>query len=442
MHRLVLFSCLSLSAATLPAQFTGFWEARPSLAIARQEVGVAVLAGKLYVAGGILANRQGSAAVEVFDPATERWTRIADMPLRLHHHGICAVGNKLYQIGGYVDGTFTPTVQCHSWDPVTGLWTRIADLPFARGGSVAVAIGRKIYIAGGVEQTEGVSNTLAIYDVATNRWSSGARMSFRREHLAAAALGGKLHVVGGRRGGALYSFHERYDPATNTWTTLAAMPTARGGNAAAAFDGRLIVVGGEAFSPSRVFRETEEYDPATNTWRRLRDMMLPVHGIQVAQLGADLLVAGGGVRAGFSTTAAVTAFRDLPSGVVAYGTSAAACRGAIVLSVNEAPKPGARSFAFVSSAYAPPSTAALLLLSGSQDRGGTALLGARLHVGLQPLITIGAATDVAGAMAVPIAIPFSARGWRVFVQSVFVNTQSCTNGQLLSSSRALDVTIL
>lgn len=441
MHR-TLVPAVLLLAAGLPAQFKGFWERRPNLSTARQEVGAAVLGGKVYVAGGLLANQGATPTVESFDPRTGRWTRIADMPFALHHLGFCAAGGKLYQMGGYVGASFAPTFQCNCWDPATNKWTRIADLPRARGAFVAVAIGGKIYCPGGVEQTVGLSNTLAIYDPVTNKWSFGASMATRREHLAAAEVGGKLYVAGGRARLNNNNVLERYDPASNRWATLAPMPTARGGNGAAALDGKLIVVGGEAFSPNRVFPQTEEYDPATDRWRSLENMLVPAHGIYPVTLGKDMLVAGGGLQAGFSVTNQVTALRRLPTGVERYGKSTPACNGGIGMGVSEPPRAGAASFAFAASPNGPPSTGGVLLLGGTQDLAGTIVLGFRLHVGLQPpLILLATATDATGAARLPVPIPAGARGARLFGQLAFANTPACQGAGPLSASDALDTTI-
>ncbi|MFQ5504687.1 MAG: Kelch repeat-containing protein [Planctomycetota bacterium] len=430
-----------LLASTCPAQYKGFWENRPRLGIARQELGGAVLGGKVYVGGGLDLSRNGLRSVEVFDPRTARWTRIADMPIALHHLGMCAVGGKLYQIGGYVGSSFSPTQMCHRYDPTANRWTRIADLPRARGAFVAVAIGGKIYAVGGVERQTflTVVGRLTVYDPASNRWSTLAAMPTAREHLAAAAIGGKLYVAGGRIRGLLRNQLEVFDPTTGRWTTLAPMPTARGGNGASVLDGKLIVVGGEA---SRNFRETEEYDPVTNRWRRLRDMSVPLHGIYPVSLGKDLIVAGGGTRPGFAATNVVIAFRRLPSGVARYGTHTPACKGRILMSVTTGPVAGSGSFSFASSPNGPPGTGGVLALGGHQDLPGTVLLGFRLHVSLKaPLVLLPAATGASGEGRLALPIPPGTRGIRFFNQFVWANTPACRGNGPFSASDALDVTI-
>jgi len=428
----LLFAC-----PTVRAQYLGFWERRPKLATARQEVAAAVLNGKVYVGGGLLANRSATASVEVYDPKTEKWGRIPDLPMRLHHFGMCALGGKLYQLGGYVNNSFTPTALCHSYDPATGKWTQVVSLPLARGAFVAVVIADKIYAVGGVEQLNGVTGRLTVYDPKTDKWTILSPMPTAREHLGAAAIDGVLYVAGGRRG-VLYNQLEAYDPKTDRWTRLPAMPTARGGNGAAALAGKLIVAGGEG---PRIYPEVEEYDPKTRKWTKLANMIVPMHGIYPVTIGNEVFVAGGATSPGYAAVNDVISFRYLPDGVERYGVSTSACKGAISAEVTSAPVAG-QSFQLVSSPAGPPASPGLLVLGATADRAGTVLLGLRLHVLLAPpLLLLNVVTDASGESRVPLFLPAATRGARVFGQFVWVNPATCLGPAPLSASDALDLTI-
>src|SRR5688500_3186788 len=103
----------------------------PSLLVPRQEVGVAVLDGKIYVVGGM----QGGVAlssVDVFDPTTRKWAFAASLPTpALDHVGAATVGGKLYILGGLGPGNSVQTL--FEYDPGRNRWTRKADMPTARG---------------------------------------------------------------------------------------------------------------------------------------------------------------------------------------------------------------------------------------------------------------------------------------------------------------------
>ncbi len=294
-----------LTATVAAAQGKGVWETRPSLAIPRQEVAAAVLDGRVYVAGGLGRDTSALSSVERFDPSTNRWTRVADLPVTLHHFGLAALGGKLYAIGGYTRSFSTHSAAVFSYDPSNDRWSTVAPLPRRRGSPVATTIGNRIYVVGGVVPGAGVVGDLTAYDPTTDRWTTLASMPTPREHLAAAAVGGELWVAGGRAG-ANFAMLESYDPTLDRWRRHADMPTARGGNGGAELFGRLVVVGGEG---SRIFPEAEEYDPRTDTWRTLTPMTIGLHGIYPVRVGDEIWVPGGGTVPGFGATDAVLAFR-------------------------------------------------------------------------------------------------------------------------------------
>ena len=284
-----------------PAFAGSAWVALAPVITPRQEIAVAAANGRVYIFGGISAQRTILTTVEEYDPATNRWSFVAPLPAPLHHAAAATVGDAIYIIGGYATLAFTPVSTVFRYDTRTDSWTRVADLPRARGALAAATIDGKIYAVGGVPGTR----ELTVYDPATDRWSDLPSMPTGREHLAAAAVGGKLYVAGGRLAGNTSAF-ESFDPVTATWTALPPLPTARSGLAAAAVGDRIYVFGGEGnrATPTGVFAEAEVYDVATNTWSRELDMALPRHGIGAAAIGSRIYIPAGSPLEGFGTTSA------------------------------------------------------------------------------------------------------------------------------------------
>ena len=52
---------------------SGFWASIPPMPTARQEVGVAAVEGRVYVAGGLDASGTGRNTLEIFDTRTGQW---------------------------------------------------------------------------------------------------------------------------------------------------------------------------------------------------------------------------------------------------------------------------------------------------------------------------------------------------------------------------------
>jgi N-acetylneuraminic acid mutarotase len=297
--------CLLVSSASLlvAGEPEDTWIDLPPLPLARQEVGVAALEGKVYVVGGILPDRSATGLVSRFDTASGAWEAVAPLPdgTQLHHAGAAALDGKVYCVGG-LDAAFRGVSSVFAFDPSTGAWARAASLNRARGAMGVAAVAGRIYAAGGQDGSTTLASFEA-YDPGENRWVVLPALPTARNHLAAAASGGLFFAVGGRAG-SLRNQLECFDPAAGAWRPLRAMPTARGGIAAEFLAGKLFVFGGEgnAARADGIFPHVEAYDPATDAWERRPDMANPRHGIGAVAVGERIHIPGGAPVQGFATT--------------------------------------------------------------------------------------------------------------------------------------------
>lgn len=68
----------------------------------RNEVAAAVLNGRLYVLGGNVGGGPSDLTRnEEYDPANDKWTLRAPLPVGANHVNAVAVNGKLYAIGGF-----------------------------------------------------------------------------------------------------------------------------------------------------------------------------------------------------------------------------------------------------------------------------------------------------------------------------------------------------
>ena len=249
----------------------------------RFEAQGAMVNGKLYVFGGFYNNAiDATARSDVYDPATNRWTRIKDMPEPITHAGVATDGNTVYIIGGYNGDHPAPgTNRVWKYNTATNTWSAGPNLPEARGSGAAARVGRFIHFFAGTNgsRTADKADHWAL-NLDTGVWSSRARYPISVSHLAAVTLNGKIYGLGGERGlnertGNVADVY-RYDPATNAWTKLANLPAPRSHFSSSAFarNGRLITVGGSgnggSFGLPR--NDVNEYDPLTNRWRVLTSL--------------------------------------------------------------------------------------------------------------------------------------------------------------------------
>ncbi len=265
----------------------------------RQEMGVAAVGGKIYVAGGFDKEGQGLRTVEAYDPGANRWHPVLALPVPLHHVAAAEVGGVLYLMGGFEGSSFEfATNRVWAYHPTSGQWRQRAPMPTQRGALAVAVYDKKIYAVGGFRDGHSISD-FAVYDVAQNRWSSLPPMPTRRDHLAAVAAP-DIIAISGRKDGINLSEVERYNPDQKLWSTVASIPTPRSGFAAVNIGGQIYTFGGEGNVHRRdgMIYETEIYDPVKDRWRVDVVMKTPRHGIGAGFYNGMIYIPGGATRQG------------------------------------------------------------------------------------------------------------------------------------------------
>jgi N-acetylneuraminic acid mutarotase len=185
------------------------------------------------------------------------------------------------------------------YNPATDSWSKRADLPVLSSRGAAVAIGGKLYVYTPQNQTTDHWPMLHRYDPATNVWTKLARPPRSAQGPAAAVLDGKLHLAGGWTYNGASNKLDVYDPLKNDWATKASMPTARFDVAGAVAAGGLLsqrfyVMGGVA-TPASSFELTtvESYNPLSDTWTTGPRLRTPRRGLGAATAGGTIYALGG-----------------------------------------------------------------------------------------------------------------------------------------------------
>jgi len=335
---------------TSPTRFA--WQTRAASPIARYEAGGAQVGGKLYVFGGYVNGRiESTARSDVYDPATNGWRRIADMPVQLTHSPAVVVGTEIWLVGGFVGNHPGPsTSDVWIYSTTANSWRRGPSLPLRRGAAAAAIVGRSIHIFGGVDRAAGSNvyvdeddHWMLDLDRQDLGWQRRAALPVARNHLGGGALGGRVYAVGGQFGGNESSGNRaevhRYDPATDRWTAVAPLPAPRGHTTASVFAhrGRLVVAGGTV-NGNVASSDVTAYDPAANAWMRLPS--LPAgRKTPVADAIGDAFVVTTGNGGGATTTtwsgALPETWDGLPSMPVALGEVAGGVVGGALYLVGE-----------------------------------------------------------------------------------------------------------
>ena len=263
----------------------------------------AFLNGQVIAVGGVDSSGQvASAYTESYNPATDTWTTLVNMPTARSTLAAAVSGGKLYAIGGDDGATYdlvylyqyagNPSSVVEVYDPTLRRWSSAPGLQQARAGLAAADVNGTIYAVGGLPDlnSDCATNTVESYTPPPPFfsgkppvWQPAPPMPTPRTFATATSINGKLYVIAGGinflqadGSGLCYGINpadgsgtsaitsptnivEVYDPATNTWTSGPPIPTARQGADAHVLNGKVYIVGGG--SPN-----IDIYDPSTNSW--------------------------------------------------------------------------------------------------------------------------------------------------------------------------------
>ncbi|XP_063794453.1 kelch-like protein 4 [Pseudophryne corroboree] len=158
------------------------WNYVASMSTPRSTVGVAALNNKLYAVGG----RDGSSclkSIECFDPHTNKWSICAPMSKRRGGVGVATYNGFLYAVGGHdapASNHCSRLSDCvERYDPKTDNWTTVAPLSIPRDAVGVCALGDRLYAVGGYDGQTYLS-TVESYDTQTNEWTQDISLNIGR----------------------------------------------------------------------------------------------------------------------------------------------------------------------------------------------------------------------------------------------------------------------
>jgi N-acetylneuraminic acid mutarotase len=298
---------LSIVDNDLNSGFTGLtWATEVGATESTSESLRAVVDGKFYVFGGFNTDdfvSSTSQRVSVYEPATNTWKRLGDMPTKLTHSPSVVDGHNVYFIGGY-DGLHPKnygTAVVWKYDTLQDDWTTFVPLPVPKGAGTAVLLGREIHFFGGMNQSRTINSGdhfVLNLDDSNPTWRTAAPLPNPRNHLGGVALNGKVYAVGGQLfeedRAIVQTQVDVYDPMTNQWTQVASLPKPRSqmGEATFVMDGRIIVAGGED-SVNNALADVTAYDPVTNQWTALTPLPSPRRSGVGAVIGSEFIYSTG-----------------------------------------------------------------------------------------------------------------------------------------------------
>ena len=293
------------------------WHVISELPTLRSGFSTAVVDGKIYLIGGTpFQNRRGPyglSTVEVYDPKTNRWEQVADMPTPRTSTETAVINGTIYVCGGYngIDNRaanlkFLDIVE--AYDPQKDTWTKKQGMSVARIDFGMAAVAGKIYSIGGSlhilekePEAPGRIDLVEAYDPATDTWVNRAKMPTRRSGVRVAVVRDAIYAIGGGgwpqvgAGGPFLTVIEKYDPKINRWERKNGMPDLRLAFSAVVLDDVIHLIGGFIWQ-NRVpqyMATVDTYNPETEEWSDIPPMPTPFMPFGAAVVDGNIYVFGG-----------------------------------------------------------------------------------------------------------------------------------------------------
>lgn len=221
------------------------------------------------------------------------WKQLASLPEGYYCGEAVTLNNEIYFVAGRNDISTTPFF--YKFNPKTNQWIKLADIPNPATNLALAAVKGKIYAIGG----DKFQNTNREYNLQTNTWKILEPMPTARQHIDCGIIDNEIFIMGGLTSWKNISQkNEAYDVLSNSWSENAAIPSLRN-NAAAVTLGSLIYVIGGAGTKDNIWGDiltVETYNMNSDKWVRKGDLPLLLFKPGAVVVNDEIIVLGGQTR--------------------------------------------------------------------------------------------------------------------------------------------------
>lgn len=301
----------------------GKWAPIPAMDMARSHCATAVHEGRIYVFGGGAARFESLNGVAVYDPRSNTWERLRDMPTRRSGTVAVTVGDRIYVMAGgfkQPNGTFKFLNIVEIYDPLHDTWETAPAMLMPHDYPAAALVDGAVYVMGGhhPDATQGGPKTdpgldfCERLDLATGGWEEIAPLNVPRFALSSALDRGQVLAMGGVafRDGTFDNFTlvERYLPAENRWVedTDLTLPWPAAGQGSCTVGDQIFIFGG--YSYDDIHTRAARLDPATRSWQQIAPMPSPRAAMGVSVVDDTIYLFGGWQDDGRTPTDSVIAY--------------------------------------------------------------------------------------------------------------------------------------
>jgi N-acetylneuraminic acid mutarotase len=218
--------------------------------------------GEIYVMGAFTGDYPHETPIPniyIYNPKKDAWRKGTEIPQdrRRGAAGVAVYKDKIYLVSGITDGHYDGHVTwVDEYDPKTQKWKVLPDLPNARDHFQAAVVGDQLLVAGGRRSTARINRVLDItvpevdiYDFKKGSWKTlpaAQNIPTQRAGCTAVTIGNQVVIIGGESASqkAAHNHTEAFDMKTNTWQTLPALQTGRHGTQAVVYNNKIYIAAG------------------------------------------------------------------------------------------------------------------------------------------------------------------------------------------------------
>ncbi len=271
----------------------------------RNAPGILLANGKVLVTGGTTYQIRDEAinAPELFDPSTNTWSWTGMMSTTRRNHYMIRLNNGNVLVGGGYDISGNALSSVELYNSSTGQFSAVASMPESRTNArVALLPDGNIIVIGGYSSSiASTLNTAIIYNVTSNTWNS-VSSQMQIGHGQGSALitlsDGRIMIAGGwvSAGGSLFGISQTdiYNPSTGQFTRGPSLTLQRGDLTGHLLsDGKVVLIGGS--DGSNASNSVDVFDPSTNQMIRQANTMFHSryqHSSVLLQDGRVLIIGG------------------------------------------------------------------------------------------------------------------------------------------------------
>lgn len=218
------------------------------------------------------------------------WKKLAYLPEGYYSGEAVSLNNEIYFVAGRNDVSTTSFF--YKFNPKTDQWIKLADIPNPATNLALAAVNGKIYAIGG----DRFQNANREYDPQANTWKLLEPMPTARQHIDCGVYENKIYISGGLTSWKNISKkNEAFDVLSNSWSEKAAIPSLRNNAAVVSLDSFLFVIGG-AGTKEDVWDDiltVETYDAKTNEWAQKSDLPLLLFKPAAVVVNNEIIILGG-----------------------------------------------------------------------------------------------------------------------------------------------------